>query len=179
MHALCSFYLFFFLLFQQNSLLPVALWFSPLVQLNTGSWPFPTRFFFPLPIGGWGRRFAWTYRDIFPQQANAKDCKEPAGRLRCPMFGLCARTFSDWGSGGWSSQGHVSDRRQHLCRIRRWTVRDWKLHRKLQTQEMKEKYFDDYGKRNYLMIMEWGPIMTFDLLEIIREKKKIKAQKYR
>lgn len=115
----------FFSLFQQNSLLPLALWFSPLVQLNIGSRPFSTMFFFfSLPTGGWRRgRISGADRDIFPEQAHAKGSKEPAGWRCCPMSGICARTFSEWGSGGWSSESPLRDRCQHLRWIIRWAVR--------------------------------------------------------
>lgn len=147
----------FFFLFQQNSALPVALWFSPLVELNMGSRPFSTEFF--LPTGGWRRRrFSVADRDIFPQQAHAKGCKEPAGRLCGPMSGICARTFSDWGSGGWSSQGPLRDRRQHLRRIRRWAVRDLIS---LKATDAWEK-----TETSFCVDIEWGKIMKLDLLEM-------------
>lgn len=86
----------------------------------------PRFFFFFLPTGGgWRRRFSGADRDIFPQQAHAKGCEEPAGRRCCPMPGICARTFSEWGSGGWRSQSPFGNRYQHLRWIRRWAVRHW------------------------------------------------------
>lgn len=121
--------LFLFFLFQQNGLLPPALWFSPLVQLNIGSRPFSTMFiyfifFLSLPTGGWRRRrISGADRDIFPEQAHAKGCEEPAGRRCCPMSGIRSRTFSEWGRGGWSPESSLRDRCQHLRWIRRRAVR--------------------------------------------------------
>lgn len=58
----------------------------------------PCFFFFllSLPTGGWRRRrISGADRDIFPEQAHAKGCKEPAGRRCCPMSGIRSRTFSE------------------------------------------------------------------------------------
>lgn len=50
----------FFFPFQQNSLLPPALWFSPPVQLNIRSRPFPTMFFSLSPqVAGGGEGSQW------------------------------------------------------------------------------------------------------------------------
>lgn len=130
--ALCTSYLFFFP--PRFSRIVYYLWHYDSVRWYSLTWGldlFSTVvFFFFLPTGGWRRRrLSGADRDIFPQQAHAKSCKEPAGRRRCPMSGVCARTLSKWRRGCRRSQGPLRDRRQHLCRIRRRAVRDW-YHRK-------------------------------------------------
>lgn len=102
--------------------LPVAWWFNPLTQLNMGSRPFSS--ILSLSTGGrWRRRLSRANRDIFTEQAHATGCKMPAGRLCCPVSGICARTFSSWGGGSWSSQESLRVRQHHLRRIRWWEVR--------------------------------------------------------
>jgi len=103
---------------------------SPLVQLNMESL-FQLSFLFPTGVW-WRRRFSRPHRNIFPQQAHSKGCKEPAGRLSCSVSGVCGSSLSDWGGGGRSSQGCLRDRYQHLRWIRWWPVRD--LYLKIRTK---------------------------------------------
>jgi len=74
----------------------------------------------PPPTGGGWRRFQRADRDILPQQTDAEDRQEPAGRLHRPMPGVRAGAFAERGG---SPQGALGDRRQRLRRLGRRTVR--------------------------------------------------------
>lgn len=87
--------------------------------------PLPSAHPSPLPpTGGWrSRSLAVADRDLLPQPADAEGRQEPSGRLRRPLPGVRAGAFARRGGGARSSPSAVGERRQHLRRIGRWTVR--------------------------------------------------------
>lgn len=97
--------------------------FSAPAQLNIRSRPPPCPHLAP-PTGGRRRRgLAVADRDLLPQPADAEGRQEPAGRLRRPLSGVRAGAFARRGGGARRSPSPVGERRQHLRRIGRRTVR--------------------------------------------------------